>query len=57
MALKALVNHSLGGGVTERYVQMKTARLREPVQRVCDKLKTLCGIVPPAAENVAKLGP
>lgn len=55
MALKALVNHSLGGGITERYVQMKTERLREPAQRVCGKLKMLCGIVAPAGENVAKL--
>jgi integrase len=55
MALKALVNHSLGGGITERYIQMTTERLREPVQKVCDKLKTLCGIVPPAGENVSKL--
>jgi integrase len=55
LALKALVNHSLGGGITERYVQIKTERLREPVQKVCDKLKALCGIVPPAGENVAKL--
>jgi integrase len=55
MALKALVNHSLGGGITERYIQMNTERLREPAQRVCDKLKMLCGIVPPAGENVSKL--
>ena len=56
LALKALVNHSLGGGITERYVQIKTERLREPVQKVCDKLKALCGIVPPVGANVEKLG-
>jgi integrase len=55
LALKALVNHSLGGGITERYVQIKTERLREPAQRVCDKLKVLCGITAPAGENVAQL--
>jgi integrase len=54
-ALKALVNHSLGGGITERYIQMTVDQLREPVQKVCDKMKMLCGIVPPAGENVSKL--
>ena len=44
MALKALVNHSLGSDVTEGYVQMNAERLREPAQRVADKLKKLCGI-------------
>jgi integrase len=39
MALLALVNHSPGKGVSANYVQMTTARLREPAQRVCDLLK------------------
>jgi integrase len=47
LALKALVNHSLGNDVTSGYVQMSRERLREPAQRVCDRLKGLCGIVPP----------
>ena len=35
MALKALVNHSLGDDVTiSGYVQMTVERLREPAQRV-----------------------
>ena len=56
MALKALVNHGLGmKDVTEGYVQMSTERLRVPAQRVCDKLKELCGITTPAGENVAQL--
>jgi integrase len=55
MALKALVNHSLGGGVTEGYVQMTVERLREPAQRVCDKMKELCGVLPVAGDNVEKL--
>ncbi len=42
-ALKALVNHSLGGDVTSGYVQINAERLREPAQRVCDRLKSLCG--------------
>jgi len=44
IALKALVNHSLGNGVTEGYINMSVERLREPAQRVADKLKMLCGI-------------
>jgi integrase len=56
MALKALVNHGLGmKDVTEGYVQMSTERLRVPAQRICDKLKELCGITTPAGENVAQL--
>jgi integrase len=39
MALQALVNHSPGKGVTAGYVQMTTARLRGPAQRVADLLK------------------
>ena len=41
MALKALVNHSLGPGVTEGYVVMNSERLREPAQKVADKLRAL----------------
>jgi integrase len=44
LALKALVNHSLGGDVTSGYVQMTAHRLREPAQQVADRLKQLCGI-------------
>jgi integrase len=54
-ALKALVNHALPKGVTEGYIKMTTDRLREPAQKVADKLKVLCGIVEPAGENVEKL--
>jgi integrase len=42
MELKALVNHAVGSDVTARYVVIE--RLREPAQRVADRLKTLCGI-------------
>lgn len=55
LALKALVNHSLGKDVTEGYVQMTVERLREPAQRVCDKLKDLCGVDPVEGGNVKKL--
>jgi integrase len=54
LALKALVNHALGGDVTAGYVQMTIDRLRGPAQRVCDRLKELCGIEEPA--EVAKIG-
>jgi integrase len=55
MALKGLVNHTLGSDVTEGYVQMRIERLREPVQRVADRFKQLCGITPIAGDNVKKL--
>jgi integrase len=46
LAMKALVNHSLGNDVTSGYVVMTAERLREPAQRVADRLKTLCGTRP-----------
>jgi len=55
LALKALVNHAIGGDVTAGYVVLTTDRLREPAQRVCDRIMELCGIVPPAA-SVALIG-
>ena len=53
MALKALVNHSLGKGVTEGYVQMSIERLRLPAQKVADRLKALCQV--PVLEGVVAL--
>jgi integrase len=55
LALKALVNHSLGAGVTESYIKMTAERLREPAQRVCDKMKGICGITTIEGENVEPL--
>jgi integrase len=55
LALKALVNHELGGGVTAGYIIMNVERLRAPAQRVADKLKELCGVVEAAGGNVASL--
>lgn len=55
MALRALVNHSLGSGVHEGYVIMNAERLREPAQRIANRLKQLCRIVQPAGDNVAPL--
>jgi integrase len=53
LALKALVNHALGNDVTSGYVQMTAERLREPAQRVCDRMLQLCGIATP--KDVEKL--
>ncbi len=55
MALKALVNHSLGNGITENYVRMNVERLREPAERVCTRLLELCGVQP--VEGVSRLTP
>ena len=41
LALKALVNHAIGTDVTAGYVLMVTERLREPAQRVCERLVEL----------------
>jgi integrase len=41
LALKALVNHELGSGVTAGYVIMNVERLRAPAQRVVDRIKQL----------------
>lgn len=56
LALKALVNHSIGGDVTENYTRITTERLRDPAQRVCDRLMALCEIEVPDGHNVAALG-
>jgi integrase len=55
LALKMLVNHSVGRDVTSGYVIMNTERLREATQKVADRLKSLCGIIDPVGPNVAKL--
>jgi integrase len=52
-ALKALINHSLGKDVTGGYIQITAERLREPMQRVTDRLRELCGIAEP--EGVERL--
>jgi integrase len=56
MALKALVNHSMGSDVTGGYVQMTPERLREPAQKVADKIKALCGITAPVGAVVPLRG-
>jgi integrase len=54
--LKALLNHAPGSDVTEGYICFSPDQLREPVQLITDKLKVLCGIKPPVAGNVTRLG-
>jgi integrase len=55
LAIKALLNHAVGNDVTSGYVQMSVERLREPVQRVADKLKALCVVQPLGGANITKL--
>lgn len=43
-ALKGLVNHSMGMDVTAGYINADAERLREPMQKVTDRLKDLVGI-------------
>jgi integrase len=55
-ALKALVNHAQPrNDVTSLYLDLTAERLREPVQKVCDKLMALCQIEPVSGENVTRL--
>jgi integrase len=43
--LKALVNHSIGGAdVTSGYICLTVEDLREPAQRIADRIKELCGV-------------
>ena len=53
IALKALVNHSLGDDVTSGYIVMTVDRLREPAQKVCDRMVELCQI--PKLEGTQRL--
>jgi integrase len=52
--LKALLNHAPARDVTSRYVVLSPERLQQPVQRIADKIKELCGIMPPAGANVSQ---
>jgi integrase len=54
-ALKGLLNHALPGDVTSGYVIMSIDRLREPAQKVADRMKELCGVPAPSGENVARI--
>jgi len=45
-ALKALLNHSMGSDVTGGYICMSTERLREPMQRIADRITELATTAP-----------
>lgn len=56
LAMKALLNHSVKGDITTKhYPQLTNERFREQVQKVADRMKSLCGIVDVAGDNVKKL--
>ncbi len=49
-SLKALLNHSMGNDVTGGYIQITTERLREPMQKIADKIMELA-TAEPVMEN------
>jgi integrase len=51
--IKALVNHAGNGDVTSGYMVFGVEALREPVQLIADRIKTLAGITP--LEGVEKI--
>jgi integrase len=55
IALKALLNHSVGNDVTTGYVITTTEDLRESAQKVCDKLIELCKIEVARGANVRRI--
>src|SRR5262249_13393237 len=54
LQLKAMMNHAMPRDVTSGYVHLTVERLREPAQRVGDRMKELCGIEPAAGTNVVE---
>lgn len=48
-AIKKLVNHKMGGDVTAGYIADDVDRLREPMQRITDRLLALANQASPAA--------
>jgi integrase len=53
-SLKMLLNHAVSKDVTAGYIVIGPERLREPTQRIANRLKVLCGITPPAGANVSQ---
>lgn len=49
-ALKGLVNHAIGGDITAGYIQITTERLREPMQKITDKITELLNTKPKEEE-------
>ena len=54
-ALKGMVNHSLGNDVTAGYISANPERLREPMQKVTNKIREHIGIHETNEENIIKL--
>jgi integrase len=52
---KKLLNHSIKGDVTALYPHLTLEQMREPVQKVADRLRLLCGIGSVEGDNVRKL--
>jgi integrase len=46
-SLKALLNHSMGNDVTGGYIQITTERLREPMQKIADRITELVTVSTP----------
>jgi integrase len=55
VAMKLLVNHSIGGDMTARYAVLSTERLREAAQKVADRIEELCAAQPADAPNLRQL--
>jgi integrase len=53
LAMKGLVDHSTGSDVTAGYIGLTVEDLREPSQRVTDRIKKLCAVNQPRGKNVA----
>jgi hypothetical protein len=51
-SLKAMLNHAPARDVTSGYIVIGPERLREPVQRIANRIMALCEITPPAGSNV-----
>lgn len=53
-ALKALLNHSMGNDVTGGYIIMSTERLREPMQRIADRITEMATAKPPVEDQAQR---
>ncbi|MCU1340545.1 MAG: integrase family protein, partial [Bryobacterales bacterium] len=55
LAYKALVIHAAPRDVTSGYITIDVERLRDPAQRIADRMRQLCNIPKPEGENIAAL--
>ncbi len=53
-SLKALLNHSMGNDVTGGYIQITPERLREPMQKIADRITELTTTVPEMEKRAKK---